>query len=188
MSLIKCRECNKEIDEKLKNCPYCGKENNLKICYECKNEIAKKAKVCPFCGAKNKQLNIKKILILLFVLFIIMICFFFFMNYYNNSYIPSDYEESYQIPGVYKSDNGFTLMLLENGTCTLSNPDFEVDQELSIYTSACNWSESNKNVYVNSTTTVTTMYGQTYNQNETMNGIFNDNYIEFDGGAIYIKQ
>ena len=195
MTLIKCNECGKEISDNEKECPYCGKTNYLTICLECKKEIAKKAKICPYCGAKNKNNNNKKkTIIILTVIFILLaILGLIFINYLSSKdtyYEPEDYEteEIDSIEGVYIADNGFTLMLLENGNCNLNNPDYSVDEDLSIYTSACNYSMIDNYVYINYTVTVTTMYGQTYNSSANMNGTYNGTSILIDGGANYIKQ
>ena len=159
-------------------------------CSECGKEISDKAKICVNCGKKIQQNYFKKIMLAIIVLAVLFILFIFTMNYLNsNSNNDNYYEETYQVEGVYKADNGFTLMLSSNGTCTLSNPDFKIDKDLlSVYTSACNWSESNKNVYINYTTTVTTIYGQTVNTQDDMSGVFTGTSIQINDGANYIKQ
>lgn len=50
MSLIKCRECNKEMSDHAKMCPNCGCENNIMFCPECDKQLSSKASMCPNCG------------------------------------------------------------------------------------------------------------------------------------------
>ena len=52
MAQVKCSDCGKEINEKVRTCPYCGAKNTKKVCLKCNKEISKKAKICPECGAK----------------------------------------------------------------------------------------------------------------------------------------
>lgn len=63
MALIKCKECNKEISDKAKQCPHCGFENNIITCPECKKEIENNINTCPNCGfeiqKENKQVKNK---------------------------------------------------------------------------------------------------------------------------------
>lgn len=55
MAQVKCSDCGKEINEKVRTCPYCGAKNTKKVCLKCNKEISKKAKICPECGAKVKN-------------------------------------------------------------------------------------------------------------------------------------
>lgn len=57
MALIKCKECNKEISDKAKQCPHCGFENNIITCPECKKEIENNVNTCPNCGYEIKKDN-----------------------------------------------------------------------------------------------------------------------------------
>ncbi len=62
MAMVECRYCGKQISEKAKICPACGK--NLKVafitCPECGQEMPKKAKACQNCGCPNKAMKVKR--------------------------------------------------------------------------------------------------------------------------------
>lgn len=93
MALVKCKECKKEINDKLKECPYCGKENNIMVCTECNKEISKKAKICPYCGYKLRKGSGKVTTIVLIVLLIIIsIISIPFIGYTSNEYYLYNYD------------------------------------------------------------------------------------------------
>ena len=57
MAMIKCTECGKDISDKAKNCPYCGKVFleevpvvKVIICSECGTVLSESDKVCHNCG------------------------------------------------------------------------------------------------------------------------------------------
>lgn len=57
MAMIKCTECGKDISDKAKNCPYCGKVFleegpvvKVIICSECGTVLSEADKVCHNCG------------------------------------------------------------------------------------------------------------------------------------------
>ena len=97
MALIKCSECGKEINDKLKECPYCGKKNNLMLCGKCEKEISKKAKKCPYCGIKIKNLKILLPLTIFLIVIAIILAFFLIARstsdyyFYNYDYYYKDY-------------------------------------------------------------------------------------------------
>ena len=89
MALIKCKECNKEISDKAKQCPHCGFENNIITCPECKKEIENNVNTCPNCGfeiqKENKQVKSKfNVGIMIWLVICVIACFgMAFLNYYS---------------------------------------------------------------------------------------------------------
>lgn len=62
MTLIKCKECGKEISDKADSCPICGCpiDNNTTLkCEECGNDLEKYDETCPKCGCPvtKKKIN-----------------------------------------------------------------------------------------------------------------------------------
>lgn len=78
MAKIKCKECNKEIEDNTKQCPNCGYKNKLDLdlylkvkecnkCPKCGNKINENDSFCTKCGYKknnfkSKTSNIKKLI------------------------------------------------------------------------------------------------------------------------------
>lgn len=78
MAKIKCKECNKEIEDNTKQCPNCGYKNKLDLdlylkvkeynkCPKCGNKISKNDSFCTKCGYKknnfkSKTSNIKELI------------------------------------------------------------------------------------------------------------------------------
>lgn len=80
---IFCKNCGKELNEKLEFCPNCGISRmggNDRFCSKCGSRIENDAKFCPNCGKKSpsnlninvKILPIKKIAIVLGILFLLV--------------------------------------------------------------------------------------------------------------------
>lgn len=112
MALVKCKECKKEINDKLKECPYCGKKNNIMICTECNKEISKKAKMCPYCGYKLRKGSGKVTTIVLIVLLIIIsIISIPFIGYTSNEYYLYNYDW-YNFNDYLLSQNIFSVLIL----------------------------------------------------------------------------
>ena len=67
MALVKCKECGKEISDKVTACPACGFENKLTICPKCHKEMSKTVNVCPHCGFKSSGSLLITVLIIIFL-------------------------------------------------------------------------------------------------------------------------
>lgn len=62
MAMIKCSECGKEISDKARKCPYCGKVfeeektvMNTKKCSECGTILSETDQTCPNCGCPVEE-------------------------------------------------------------------------------------------------------------------------------------
>ena len=129
MSLIKCKECGKEISDTATCCVHCGcpiiKET---ICPECKKTIPNQETVCPNCGfqlegksevqPKNKTFNKRTLIPILLVAVIILIIVLVIVftngdklvcNYENSSSVGTlKYEVTYNFKNNdIKSINGY---------------------------------------------------------------------------------
>lgn len=75
---IKCKHCEKEVNEDFIYCPYCGEKlDNKIVCPKCKKEIPNSAHYCRYCGhsfLSNKSINASKITQILLHLFTLAIC------------------------------------------------------------------------------------------------------------------
>lgn len=114
MALIKCEECNHEVSDKAKQCPYCGYKNTpKKICEECKKLNKQNAKSCYNCGAPFKGKNFllsnitllmdniinvvkkhRKIFINCSVVLIIFLSFIFLFNVTKNIDVRRNYDNT----------------------------------------------------------------------------------------------
>ena len=50
MTLIKCKECGKEVSNQAAVCIHCGYELKSRVCPECGKDVRKDDKVCNYCG------------------------------------------------------------------------------------------------------------------------------------------
>lgn len=112
MALVKCKGCKKEINDKLNECPYCGKENNIMVCTECNKEISKKAKLCPYCGCKFRKGTGKVTTIILIILLILLLIISIpFIGYTSNEFYLYNYD-LYNFDDYLLSQNIFSILIL----------------------------------------------------------------------------
>lgn len=87
MALIKCEECNHDMSDKAKQCPYCGYVRKVKIiCNDCGYENEQGSKICNNCGCPimtnhsnfldtiKQVFSKKRILAMIGIVLIIIVC------------------------------------------------------------------------------------------------------------------
>ena len=62
MTLIKCKECKKEISSSAKTCPHCGYKNEVITCPECGTAVKTTDDVCLECGYPLQKKNPQNII------------------------------------------------------------------------------------------------------------------------------
>ena len=62
MTLIKCKECKKEISSSAKTCPHCGYKNEVITCPECGTAVKTTDDVCSECGYPLQKKNPQNII------------------------------------------------------------------------------------------------------------------------------
>ncbi len=68
MIVLRCINCNEQIAENMKFCPFCGTaqeeisavstEPSIIYCNSCKQQVSPTDKFCPFCGAPTNQISV----------------------------------------------------------------------------------------------------------------------------------
>ena len=99
-------------------------------------------------------------------------------------------KEQETITGIYEAGD-FKIMLLDNSECNFILGYIEGYDDISVSTNNCKWysidTDNTTKVYINYIITTTTMYGQTYNKQESGEWTYSNGALSNEYGGYYVK-